>query len=939
VTNGVYTAPAVISLQQTVKVAAASAADPTKIATASVTLVPSVSVSVSPTSVSLTPSQSQQFSVSLSGTTNPNVTWSMSPSVGSLGNGLYQAPATISSQQTVTVTVTSLADSTKTGSATITLVPTVGIALTPSSISLTGGQSTQFNVTSGGAPASASSVTWTLAPQVGNITNGVYTAPVTISAAQTILLTVASIVDPSQTASASISLGPASAMTIAPASTYLSAGQSTQFNVLINGIGSLAVTWSLMPAIGTVVNGLYTAPATITTPQNVTLIAASAADPSKTAQASITLAPPQPITLPVEVAGLPGVIESVTVPIPPGTNLSGVKLWMQIHGLRYADKASVQVNNSPWVPIDDNTVTLLDQAKAYGGVGGGFGTLKMTLDLPDGTLVAGNNTVSFRFNGPSGIGFRVLKFNFLESDGTMILPASLFQDDDPTTWQPPLTSAADIAEGKQLFQTASIVHAGVPVNAHCNNCHTQDGRDLKYFNYSNKFIHVGAVRSGLTDLQGDQIASYIRSLTTPAPAQARPWNPPYQPGPGLDSKPVEEWAAGAGLDAVLEEDTAELASLMATPGNLGAAAYLNPRETPISLQLLDWNNWLPQINPLDAFGAGFAPFQAGYQKVRRELEPGNGELYAKYKSDLLEFLSIPLSQKLFATIAPTGDNTNPLWQNPSLAESIYGFGKWGMVKLWEINQEYGLESLANYAFSAETVFIPANVGYRAWFTNQPFIISPNFMNIPGPNPGIENGTREGWVYDSFIWYHTQLILNDGNGTAQGTWPIDRGYMMGFLINTFTWDPSTVPGKPTGDAGILLEWLVKILQSGDPNDVSPYFLVRWPGSVSSFNDLTFAQRAQYMNTWVTLWLAQMQTYTPTQLFAVTHATSTFVATVPGSFTGDLSYSLAPLRYYGADSTLLDKLVTWASGIWPTHNWQADLNMTCVPVGSQGNIACK
>ncbi len=35
--------------------------------------------------------------------------------------------------------------------------------------------------------------------------------------------------------------------------------------------------------------------------------------------------------------------------------------------------------------------------------------------------------------------------------------------------------------------------------------------------------------------------------------QATPWNPPYQPGPGLDSRPAVEWAAGAGIDAVLPD--------------------------------------------------------------------------------------------------------------------------------------------------------------------------------------------------------------------------------------------------------------------------------------------------------------------------------------------------------------------------------------------------
>ena len=90
------------------------------------------------------------------------------------------------------------------------------------------------------------------------------------------------------------------------------------------------------------------------------------------------------------------------------------------------------------------------------------------------------------------------------------------------------------------------------IKAHCSDCHSEDGRDLKYFNYSNNSIVVRSVFHGLTTAQGNQIASYIRSLNVPNPG--RPWNPPYQPGPGLDSKPVTDWAAGAGLSAVLDSD-------------------------------------------------------------------------------------------------------------------------------------------------------------------------------------------------------------------------------------------------------------------------------------------------------------------------------------------------------------------------------------------------
>ena len=76
-----------------------------------------VSVSVSPATVSLSPSQQQQFSATVTGTTSTAVVWSMNPSLGSLSSsGLYTAPSTITSGQTVTVTATSVANSSKSGS-------------------------------------------------------------------------------------------------------------------------------------------------------------------------------------------------------------------------------------------------------------------------------------------------------------------------------------------------------------------------------------------------------------------------------------------------------------------------------------------------------------------------------------------------------------------------------------------------------------------------------------------------------------------------------------------------------------------------------------------------------------------------------------------------------------------------------------------------------
>src|SRR5205807_7661335 len=66
------------------------------------------------------------FMATVAGTSNTAVTWSMSPSLGTLtATGLYTAPSpgTISSSQTITITATSVADSTRSATAKVTLNP------------------------------------------------------------------------------------------------------------------------------------------------------------------------------------------------------------------------------------------------------------------------------------------------------------------------------------------------------------------------------------------------------------------------------------------------------------------------------------------------------------------------------------------------------------------------------------------------------------------------------------------------------------------------------------------------------------------------------------------------------------------------------------------------------------------------------------------------
>ncbi len=90
--------------------------------------VSAITVSVSPASASLAAGSTQQFTASVSGTSNTAVTWSVSNVTG--GNatvgtvttaGLYTAPNTVPSPGTVTVTATSQADTSKSASASVTI--------------------------------------------------------------------------------------------------------------------------------------------------------------------------------------------------------------------------------------------------------------------------------------------------------------------------------------------------------------------------------------------------------------------------------------------------------------------------------------------------------------------------------------------------------------------------------------------------------------------------------------------------------------------------------------------------------------------------------------------------------------------------------------------------------------------------------------------------
>ena len=192
----------------------------------------------------------------------------------------YVAPG---SAGTYTVKATSVADSTKSASAQVTVnaPASVGITLTPTSASMQSGTTKQFSATVTGS--SNTSVTWSATG--GSVSSaGLYTAP---GSAGTYTVTATSAADTTKKASATVTVTAAAAVSVSvsPTTASLNAGTTKTFTATVTGSSNTAVTWTATG--GTVSSaGLYTAPSSAGT---YTVTATSAADTTKKASATVTV--------------------------------------------------------------------------------------------------------------------------------------------------------------------------------------------------------------------------------------------------------------------------------------------------------------------------------------------------------------------------------------------------------------------------------------------------------------------------------------------------------------------------------------------------------------------------------------------------------------------------------------------------------------------------
>ena len=336
--SAIYTAPAIAPNPPGVTVTAISVADVSKSASATVTIAAACSgtTSISPPVASVALAQSQIFTTTLCSTPGTTIAWDVNGVVGgnaSLGtiaitganSATYTAPADLPATNPLPIhAVTNSASA----SASVTIISNVAVSVVPPNASVVVSGRATFSAVVTNTPDTT--VVWSVngiangnatigqvclsgsnpcaPPAVPTAANVDYLAPATVPASNPVTLTATSHADSSRNGAAVITVTPSGggpiAVTISPAYGYVPpSGPSPsqlQFTAQVTGSGETTVTWSVQSGVagsgcggtacGTInAAGLYTAPNVAPSPNAISVIATSEADPTKSGMASVSI--------------------------------------------------------------------------------------------------------------------------------------------------------------------------------------------------------------------------------------------------------------------------------------------------------------------------------------------------------------------------------------------------------------------------------------------------------------------------------------------------------------------------------------------------------------------------------------------------------------------------------------------------------------------------
>jgi len=336
---GVYTAPQILPASATIIITAQSAADPTKQATATISVLSDVAIALTPSIIGVELGATQAFRAAIASSGQPNaaIHWSLSglacpAACGSLdANGNFTAPQLLPGASALTITAQSVADPAKQASAAVTITSNFSLQLSAPPALASGGSGT---ITSTLTPVAGSNpspnLSWAISgPGCGGTSCGVltvvttqvlggamstsatYTAPVTPPNPNIVTISITPQADPSKKAQAAITIQPGVGVTLSPSTVTRSGNHRVTLTAQVFGSANNAVTWAvngIANGNGTVgqicvvasnpcqpltsSNNLqvdYQSPGAIPTPNPVTVRATTLADSTRSATAQITV--------------------------------------------------------------------------------------------------------------------------------------------------------------------------------------------------------------------------------------------------------------------------------------------------------------------------------------------------------------------------------------------------------------------------------------------------------------------------------------------------------------------------------------------------------------------------------------------------------------------------------------------------------------------------
>jgi len=308
-TSGLYKAPAVAPMANSITIKAVSTAYPAAQGSATLTITRKY-----PWVWSTSPSTAQAgpFEISLNGSNfapdsqvladgQPVQTQYFSPTK-LVAKGMAQTPGTVK------ISVRQPAPGEVVGNSVNLQItaPTIVVGLSPGSATLQLGSGQSFAASVSGSANTA--VTWSVngiqggSSALGTISAaGYYTAPLSMPSPSAVTIRASSAALPSAYAQAVVTLLPLPPVTVevSPASCQNYLGETRSFGASVTGTANTGVTWSVnglaggSGTVGTITaSGLYTAPSLMPSPSNVVIRATSVANPLAYGEASLTLLPP-----------------------------------------------------------------------------------------------------------------------------------------------------------------------------------------------------------------------------------------------------------------------------------------------------------------------------------------------------------------------------------------------------------------------------------------------------------------------------------------------------------------------------------------------------------------------------------------------------------------------------------------------------------------------